>query len=418
MIGYAEALSKVIKNSAPTGTESCSARQALGRILAQPISSPVDLPPFTNSAMDGFALRRTGSEWPVGHEFEVAGELAAGDGREVESAEAWEIMTGAPVPQDTDRVIPVEQVTLVKKHADGHPARIRLDAAVRCGQNVRRQGSDVERGGPVLQPATVLRPRHLMMLAALGIERIEVTRRPRAAILCTGNELVDDPGQALAAGQIWNSNGPYLAACLQAAGAEVVYRQTVTDTPQAYAKAVRQALDAGIDLLLSSGAVSMGRYDCVPQALAQLNATIHFHKARVRPGKPILLAQLAQGPLVFGLPGNPMAVAVGMRFLVEPALRVMLGLASERPVHARLLEPASSKPGLRMHFKARLGATDDGQLTVSILQGQQSYRIQPLLEANAWAIGPEQPGDLPAGSMLEVYSLGHLDSFGIATRCV
>jgi len=417
MISYAEALSKAIKNSAPTGTESCPARQGLGRILAKPISSPVDLPPFTNSAMDGFALRSSGSEWPVGHEFEVAGELAAGDGREVESAEAWEIMTGALVPPDSDRVIPVEQVTIIEKRPNGYPARIRLDAAVRSGQNVRRQGSDIERDGLVLQPATVLRSRHVMMLAALGIERIEVARRPRAAILCTGNELVDDPGQALAAGQIWNSNGPYLAACLQAAGAEVVYRQTVTDTPQAYEKAVRKALDEGIDMLLSSGAVSMGRYDCVPQALAQLNAAIHFHKTRVRPGKPILLAQLAQGPLVFALPGNPMAVAVGMRFLVEPALRVMLGLASERPVQARLLEPAASKPGLRMHFKARLGATDDGQLTVSILPGQQSYRIRPLLEANAWAIGPEQLGDLPAGSLLEVYSLGHLDSFGIATRC-
>ena len=403
-LAYEEALRIVLDASSRLPAEDCSVVACLGRILAKDLVSTVALPPFDNSAMDGFALHGDTTVMSAGTELDIEGEQAAGDGISRSRGGAWEIMTGARVPDGLDRVIPVEQTERLAS-----AARIRLLADVTRGENIRTAGSDVQRGETVLTAGTTLAPQHLMLLAALGVATVSVAARPRVAVLCTGRELVDDPAQALAAGQIRNSNSPFLAARLPLAGADVVHIETVGDDAAAFESALQRALNAGAQIIVSSGAVSMGRYDFVPQALEHIGAETLFHKVAIRPGKPLLFARLPSGALLFGLPGNPIAVAVGLRFFIEPALRVMLGLPNETPRRVPLATPYSKKPRLRFHLKTRLLIDAQGRLAAEVQGGQESYRIRPLADANAWAVIPVDIDALPAGALVDVYGPGHLE---------
>ena len=405
MIEYRAAIDCLLTDCALLPSEYCALDAAAGRVLAESIISRADLPPFDNSAMDGFALRSAGSTLAAGSEFAVSGAQAAGDASAVASGEAWEIMTGASVPLRLDTVIPVEQVAVLQRDGADRPTRIRLLAAVPPGQHLRRAGEDLRAGALAVSAGTVLGSQHLMLLAALGVAQVAVRRRPKVAIINTGRELVDDPAAALAEGAIRNSNGPYLVAALAQLGAEVVLRETVPDQPDAFAAVLERALAAAADVVISSGAVSMGRYDFVPESLIAGGARIGFHQVAIRPGKPLLFAQLAAGALFFGLPGNPISCAVGLRFFVAPVLRAMTGLDRERSWRLPLRSAQSKKSGFRQFLKARVELDSAGRPQARVLDGQESFRIQPLALANAWVVLPEAATDLPAGSLVEVVGL-------------
>ncbi|HET8555461.1 MAG TPA: gephyrin-like molybdotransferase Glp [Rhodanobacteraceae bacterium] len=400
-----EALCIILDACAALPTQHCAVADAMNRVLRESVVSPASLPPFDNSAMDGYALGGGGEALPAGTEWPIEGEQAAGD-RAVHAGQgAWEIMTGAHMPSGLDRVIPVERTERLE-----HPARVRLLADVTPGQNVRLAGTDVDRGETVLAAGTLLAPQHLMLLAALGVAEVPVATQPRVAVLCTGRELVDDPIHSLVSGQIHNSNGPFLAARVPLAGAKQVHGETVGDDVNTFIAAFERARAAGARIVVSTGAVSMGRYDFVPQALELLGAEILFHKLAIRPGKPLLFARLHDGTLFFGLPGNPISVAVGWRFFVEPALRHMLGLPRERPWRVPLATDYAQKRSLRFHLKSKITLDREGRLAVTVLPGQQSYRIRPLAEANAWVVTSPDTTALPAGSLVDVHGLGHLES--------
>ncbi|MFA6987198.1 MAG: gephyrin-like molybdotransferase Glp [Arenimonas sp.] len=411
MISVSEAQEIIRAHCTPLPAESVSVADALGRVLADDLLSPVDLPSFDNSAMDGFALHCSGSQIGEGANFNVRGEQAAGDGlSRADGAEAWEIMTGARIPDGLDTVVPVEHAEVVLRRPDGRPARIRLATSVPAGQHVRRAGEDIRRGALAMRAGSRLQAAHLMLLAGLGIAQVAVALRPKVALLCTGRELVDDPAQALRCGQIRNSNGPFLAARVDAAGAQLAHHETVPDDAAEFAAALGRALQAGAGIILSTGAVSMGRYDFVPSALQALGAEVLFHKVAMRPGKPLLFARLAGGQLYFGLPGNPGSSAVGLRFFVEAALRRQLGLPDEQPWRLPLAHDARGKPGVRLLQKAALRLTPDGLLQVSLVHGQESFKTLSLLSANAWATLPEGDALWSAGTAVEVFPLGHESS--------
>ena len=405
LLDPAEALRLILAACAPLPAYEVPVAEAIGRVLAAPVRAPDALPPFDNSAMDGYALAGGAETLAAGSEWLVEGEQAAGDGIARAQRGAWEIMTGARLPDGLDRVIPVERTERLEA-----PPRVRLLADVAAGENVRTTGSDVPAGEAVLAAGSVLVPQQLMLLAALGVNRVTVAERPRVAVLCTGRELLDDPSLPLAPGQIRNSNGPFLAARLPRAGAELVHIETVGDEVDAFLAAFARACAAGARVVVSTGAVSMGRYDFVPEALERLGAEAIFHKLAIRPGKPLLFARLPDGTLFFGLPGNPIAVAVGLRFFVEPALRAMLGLPREVPWRVPLAADYTKKPRLRFHLKARVALDAQGCLMAHVLPGQESYRIRPLADANAWAVVPLDAAALPAGTLVEVCGLGHLES--------
>lgn len=414
MIGYDEARLRILAACEPLPATQVAVALAHDRVLAQDVVSGEDLPPFDNTAMDGFALATGGGALAPGGEYTVAGSQAAGDGEAwFAAADACEIMTGASLPAGLDAVLPVEQATVLARGADGRATRIRADVAVLPGAHVRRRGQDIAAGTRVLRAGTRITPAARMLLAALGVAEIAVRPPVPVALFTTGRELVDDPRQPLAPGQIRNSNGPYLSDRLGQAGASMVHRQTVGDDPAVFLQALARGLAAGARVLLSTGAVSMGRHDFVPDALRTLGAQIVFHKVAIRPGKPLLFARLPAGQLFFGLPGNPVSSAVGFRFFVEPALRALLGLAPERALRVPLAAAAQKKPGLRFLQKARVVVTARGQLQVQLLAGQESFRIQPLLAANAWAVLDEEATQLPAGTPVVVYGL---DGEGVLLR--
>lgn len=405
MIDYATALQHILQACQPLPPEPLPLAQALGRVLAQDVQAGEDLPPFDNSAMDGFALAGGGSVLAQGDEFAVAGSQVAGDGLAAYTHAACEIMTGASLPEGLDSVVPIEQVSVLLCDEAGRPKRIRLEAPVLPGANVRRRGQDVSVGDHIASSGTRITPAAHMLLAALGVATLAVRPQVPVALFTTGRELVDDPSQALLPGQIRNSNGPYLADRLDEAGARVVHRETVGDDAQAFIAALERGLAAGARVVLSTGAVSMGRHDFVPDALRALGAATVFHKVAIRPGKPLLFARLPEGQLYFGLPGNPVSSAVGMRFFVEPALRALLGQAAEHALRVPLKAEVRKKPGLRFLMKARVALDEHGGLQVEVMSGQESFRIKPLLAANAWAVLDAEADIQPAGTLIPVFGL-------------
>lgn len=412
VVDYDQAVAMVLGEAAPFPIEHRPLADAFGLVLAEAVVADADLPPFDNSAMDGFGLRADGQSIAAGAEFDVAGAQVAGDEAATADTGAWEIMTGARMPEGLDSVVPVERVDIIARDLGGRPSRIRLSADVQPGANVRLRGQDVERGTVVLEPGRPVDSAAVMVLASLGIDSVAVRRRPRVGLLNTGRELVDDPCQPLASGEIRNSNGPFLAARVEAAGASLVLRETVTDEPADFLAALERAITAGADVVLSTGAVSMGRHDFVPDALRSIGADIRFHKVAIRPGRPLLFARLRGGQLYFGLPGNPASAAVGLRFFAEAALRALAGLSPERPLRMPLAAGWSKRAELRFHLKGRVELAD-GALRARVLHGQESFKVQPLLVANAWIVVPAECMALEAGEMVDVYAPGHAEGLRI-----
>ena len=394
--------------------------QTLGRVLAEPLFSPEDVPSFTNSAMDGFALNASDTVQasvsnPV--TFRIDGLVAAGDLQAYEqcrpqgSMRGIEIMTGAPLPEatvhgDYDAVVRIEDVKL-ERDASGNTTAIQITRPLQPGENIRIKGTDFRVGDGVLSAGTRIQPEHLLACASLGIRQIQVKRHPRISVISTGSELVSPFEKNLQPGMIRNSTGPFLQAALTNLGITSDYLGIVKDDPEFYRAALERAIYAGAEVIISTGAVSMGKYDFVFDVLTQMGAEIHFHKAAIRPGKPILFAEIEIGKrtcVFFGVPGNPVSTAVGLRFFVEPYLRSRQGLTLEKPLLATLTETCKKPEELKCFFKGR--AQWDGQgLSVTVLKGQASYIVSALVEANCWVVLPEESAEVASRSRVEIYPL-------------
>jgi molybdopterin molybdotransferase len=403
MISFEQALQAVRSQVPSLAQEHVACSNAVGRVLSQDLTAPGCLPVFTNAAMDGFALHEKHLQLELGSAIAVSRLQSAGDAAFEMGQAACQIMTGAVLPAGAVAVVPIEQVDV---HGDLHAPEgmhIRLQEMPVFGQNIRKAGEDVQAGQTLLVAGTALQPRHMMLLVALGIEQVSVYAPLKVGIICTGAELRSDGGSLLS-GQIRNSNGAYLQAALPSMQAELGYRRDITDDPNAYLQALREAEQAGCQLIISTGAVSMGVHDFVPQALAMAGAQIMFHKLRMRPGKPTLFARLPSGAMLFGLPGNPMSCAVGLRFLVNAAIRAMQQRPAEVPQMAQLQHMVNKKPDWCLIRKARVLVSEQAELQVQILPGQESFRIAPFVQANAWVVLPENASVLEAGTLLPCFA--------------
>lgn len=346
-----------------------------GRILAENIIAAENLPVCSNSAMDGFLVQA-----PVqSTRLELQGFVAAGD--EPMSAApgcAVEIMTGARlVFTGYEAVVRLEDVRRLE-------TQIELQATPKIGENIRLAGTDVEAGQKVLSSGQKIGPEQIMLLAALGISQVSVFKKLKAVLISTGNEICN--------GQIRNSSGPYLIAGLKRLGLEVLNLGVCPDEPELFDSLLTKALDSGTDLIVSTGAVSVGAFDFVLSVLEKRQAQIYFHKVAIRPGKPILFAQLGNA-VFFGMPGNPMASAVGLNFFLKAYLE-----EPKRPLLAKLLRDTQKPKGFRAFYQATLL---DGE--VDIFRQQASYCMAGFAQANAWAVLPEEKEMIPAGSEIEVY---------------
>lgn len=402
MISYQEAKAIVIAagRKLGLGTEFVVTQELVGRVCAEDLSAPIDIQPFDNSAMDGFALRM-GDLAETGGVLTNTGIIAAGDPvpeTALNRGECINIMTGAPTPPGADAVVPIE---LVQVRDD----QVHFQARPEFGANIRKAGEDLKQGMAVISSGQLIQPQHIMPFAALGIDRVRVYKKPRAVFLATGSELVEDLATDLRPGQIYNSNRPYAVAALEAMGVECQVAPSVPDDPERFATLLKGWVTQDIDFIISSGAVSAGAFDFVRKGLEQAGADILFHKIKIKPGKPNLFARLPNGMLYFGLPGNPVATAAGLRFLVQAAMRSMMGMEEEQPVRARAIGTFKKRAGPRMFLKARVKGGEDGVLGVDLLEGQASFMVRPFLGMNCWALAPEEAEAINPGDLVDVYPL-------------
>lgn len=403
MLSYTKALAILEANVRPFAPETVGTHDASGWTAATALDCDIAVPAFDNSAMDGFALRaedtRAASpDRPA--RLRVSGTVLAGDSRAADAVPGGvhEIMTGAPVPAGYDTVVPIERVE-VERDSSGGPVAIAIAHPCAANANLRRSGEDFPAGTRLLNPGDRIGPNQIMALAATGIQRVSARRRPVAVAITTGNELSD--AEALPRGMIHDANGPYLGAALRPHGADCkgVYR--TGDSAEELVARIESVQDE-VDVVVTTGGVSAGRMDFVPRALESMGADILFHRVAIRPGKPALFARLPDGTWFFGLPGNPIAVAVGLRFFVAPALRLLQGTPSERFCTARLTETVRKKAGLTFFAKGRAYTTEDGVLEAEVLPGQESFKIRPLLSANCWVVVPEEFDEVSAGSPVAI----------------
>jgi molybdopterin molybdotransferase len=388
MLSVEEARDRILSNARPTGVEMLTLDHAAGRVPTEwVVEATVDVPPFANSAMDGYALRA--SDAPG--DLRLVGEVPAGAEAlpTITQGTTVRIMTGAPLPPGADAVAPIEVAT----EADGHVAV----PDVELGAHVRAAGHDTRRGERVELPREPLGAATIAVLVSLGMGQVEVRRPPRVAILSTGDELVA-PGESLRPGQIHDANTVALAAAVGESGGTPLPLPRASDDPAAIERIVAEGVREA-DLLIVSGGVSVGRHDHVRTVIEKLGA-LDFWRIAVQPGKPLAFGAVAGCPVI-GLPGNPVSALVTFELFVRPLLRAMLGLDGDGRLHlpATLAERIAKDRERRAYLRVVLRRHGDG-LVAHAAGGQASSQLRPLAAANGLLVVPE--GE-PAGETGQTY---------------
>lgn len=379
--------------------------QGVGLVLAEPIVACDDIPPFSNSSMDGFAVRSQDTTTPP-VVLKVTGDIPAGNhpSLKLNQGEAIRIMTGAPLPQGADGVIPVEDTNLTHfSDQSSIPINIEILRRVKFGENVRPQGMDIHKDQQVLTPGRVLQPQDIGLFATLGVTEVPVFRPPRVAIIPSGDELLY-PHQELQPGKIRDANTYHMAAQTVQAGGVVIRLPIARDDPKDLIEKLDDAMDKGADLILTSAGVSMGAFDYVRSTIAA-KGSMEFWKVNVRPGKPVMFGHYRNIPLI-GLAGNPVSSFVGFLLFARPAIYKLRGIPPHmlRPVQVVTTEPID--PDIRESYLRALVKRDGGKLTATLTRSHQgSGNIYSLVEANALLIIPPGVKSLPAGSLLTAWLL-------------
>ena len=398
-----EALSLVLEKVEILPAEEVSLLEALGRVLAAAVVATDDLPPFANSAMDGYAVQAadvTAASQDAPARLPVIADIAAGSSLTVNlrSSTAARIMTGAPLPPGADAVIPVEDTDEPWRGVERPlPEHIAVYRSVRAGDYVRYPGEDIRAGDAVLEEGKVLRPQEIGVLASLGVSRVAVVRRPLVAILATGDELVD-VSAPLSPGKIRNSNSYAQAAQVTALGGTPVLLGVAGDTEQAVREKLADAVSAKVDLIISSAGVSVGAYDVV-KAVLEDSGDIGFWRVRMRPGKPLAFGMFQDIPYL-GMPGNPVSAMVSFETFARPAILKMGGHENvARPsVQAVVLEDIRSD-GRESYLRA-IVARDERGYVARTTGGQGSHMMTSLVKANALLVVPEGVKEVAAGTVL------------------
>lgn len=411
LLSVAEARQRLLAAFTPVDIETVPLTQSAGRVLAKDVRSEVDLPLFANSSMDGFAVRAAdvaaaNSNSPI--ELKVIGDVPAGHVSPISigSGEALRIMTGAPIPDGADAVIPVEGTDHFRKDAHTEvsvPEKVKVYRSINPGDYIRPRGQDV-RYGELLLPRNIrLRPQDVGLLAMIGVPEVQVYRRPKAALLSTGDELVP-VHIPLEPGKIHDSNAYTLAALVSRDGGETINLGIAPDQEQAVREILARSVTSGVDLIISTAGVSVGAFDFVRMVVEQ-EGRLDFWRVNMRPGKPLTFGSYRGIPFV-GLPGNPVSAFVGYEVFVHPALLRLSGLNYQpRPsAKVELNEPVQSD-GRESYLRA-IVELNKGRWSARLTGHQGSGNLRSLVQANALLIIPSGVKSLPAGAEADAWLIG------------
>ena len=413
LLSVEQAIARLLEQLSAVGTETVPLSQAAWRVLADPVASKIDLPPFPNSSMDGFAVRaedvrQASTTQPA--RLQVVADIPAGIYPDVRlgRGQAVRIMTGAVVPEGADTVVPVEETDFHSRDA-GFPApeSVLIYQSAKLGANVRPLGQDVRQGEVVLAANRRLRPQDVGLLSMVGAAQISVFRRPRVAVFSSGDELVP-VDEVLSPGKIHDSNTYTLLSLVEESGALPLNLGIARDTRQSVEDLLDQAVGEQVDLIISSAGVSVGAFDFV-RSVVEHNGRLNFWRVNMRPGKPLAFGHYQGIPFV-GLPGNPVSAFVGFEVFVRPAIERLNGEESSNRATqtVRLVETVKSD-GRESYLRAVV-VRKDGELQARLTGHQGSGNLRSLVQANAFLIIPSGVKSLPAGSEATVWITGNVEN--------
>lgn len=408
LLSVPEAQRFILKEIKPTEPQKLPLEQVYRRTLAEDIYSLLDLPLFANSSMDGFAVHSSDiasatQDNPV--LLTVVGDIPAGKHQHIKVAEgqAARIMTGAPLPEDCDTVVPVEHTRFESLESDQVlPGRVEILKPAGPGDSIRPVGQDVRKGDLIMTRGTQLGPQQIGMLATLGYSMVAVHRMPRIAVFSSGDELVP-AGELLQPGKIFDSNTPMLVSLLEKYSAEVINLGIVVDNQDEIRKVFDRAVGENVDLILSSAGVSVGSFDFV-RSLVQKEGEITLWRVNMRPGKPLAYGSYQHIPFI-GLPGNPVSAYMGFEIFVRPVIMKLQGrLSWQRPMIQVEIEESIESDGRESYLRA-IVRNQDGKWTGKLTGHQGSGNLYSLVQANALLLIPSEVKSLPVGAQVEGWLL-------------
>ena len=407
MISYKNSLNILRKSQLKIGDEIINSSNCLNRILASNIFSKVDNPAANNAAFDGFAINSNDTKKINKNKFrlfKILGTVAAGDkplNRKIKKFQTVEIMTGGIIPKGFNTIIPIEKIIFHPNKKN--PKSILVDRKIKKNEYVRFKSSDFKKKDLLIKKGTVLNSNHILALKTLGLKNIKVKKIPNILFFSTGNEITDQ--NKIPEWKIRNSNSHYINSLKKNFLFNFKYGGILRDKDaNLFAQKIKRMVNSKIDIIITSGAVSAGKFDYIPSVVRKLSLSNYFKGVAIRPGKPILFAKIkGKQKAIFGLPGNPISSAACFRFFVYPYLRESLGAGKEKPIKALLKNSFSKKFNFTRFVKSRINTTKNGKLVVEILKGQESFRIHSFVKSNIWTVLPAGKSKLKKNEIVDCF---------------
>ena len=407
MNSYQSAIKKLIKNNFKIKNEIIQIKKSLNRITAFDIISPVNYPASDNTAFDGYAINSKETNLlssKKSKKFKIIKTLAAGDNPNIKKIPKFstiEVMTGAIIQKPFDTIIPIEQIHFFPNKSS--PKYIILKKKININEYIRPAGSDFKKGNKVIKKGQLINPSHILALKTLGIEKILVKKKPNIIFYPTGNELSES--KKIPNWKIRNSNSIYLYSFIKNLPINFKEKKILRDKDiNSFKNEIKKNIKLNSDLVITSGAVSAGKFDFIPNVIKQFKLKFFFKGVAIRPGKPLMFAKFKNNMCFFGLPGNPISSVVCFRFFVLPLLFKSLEINLEKPIIAKLKNNFSKKKNFTKFIKGKITFSKKGEIEFEIFKGQESYKMRSFTKSNAWGVFKDGISNFKKGSNIECFS--------------
>ena len=410
MNSYKAAISKLNNNSLKIGSEIVSIKDALNRISSKEVIAKSDYPADDNTAFDGFAVNSKETKNTF-QKFKILKTIAAGDNpyiKKIPKLSCIEVMTGAIIKKPFDTIIPIEDIEFFPSKQNAK--YIIIKKKIKKSEFIRPKGSDYKKGNKIIRKGELINPAHILSLKTLGIDKVLVKKKVNIVFYPSGNELSDKKN--IPSWKIRNSNTIYLNSLIKSLPVNFTVQKILRDKDQKlFKEQISRQFKSKTDILITSGAVSKGKFDFIPSVINQFKLKNHFKGVAIRPGKPIMFAKFNNNKCFFGLPGNPISSVACFRFFVIPLLFKSLGLKAEKPIFAKLKNKFSKKKKFTRFVKGKLTFDKKGLVQFEVFEGQESYKIEPFVKSNAWGVFKDGVSVFNKGNLIDVYSASGLNEF-------